>query len=172
MTNKGRSKPTLPRSKKTVEPTGAMTILMLPGAALKGIELPTGAVVAIVSDKPGTVRKIRHRFKGKKIVICRIHEIHAEASAPSSKAREAVINHAASSRTRDHLQSSRASALPKRICEKPVAPTILIKSELDARRIASGRRQTRTGRQPIGCAWPEQSAQLPNPTVSTRTGRW
>jgi hypothetical protein len=95
MINKVQSKPTLRSSKKTVEPAGAMTMLMMPGAVLKGIELPAGAEVAIISDKPETVRKIRHRFKGKQIVICRIQEIHAEASAPSSKAREAVINQAA-----------------------------------------------------------------------------
>lgn len=95
MMNKLRSKPTLPRPKKTVEPTGAMTMLMMPGAVLKGIELPAGAEVAIVSDKPETVKKIRHRFKGKHIVIWRIREIHAEASSPNYKAREAVINQAA-----------------------------------------------------------------------------
>jgi hypothetical protein len=95
MTNKVQSKPTLPRSKKTVEPAGAMTMLMMPGAALKGIELPAGAEVAIVSDKPETVKRIRYRFKGKQIVIWRIHEIHAGAPSPSSKTREAVINQAA-----------------------------------------------------------------------------
>jgi hypothetical protein len=72
-----------------------MTMLMMPGAVLKGIQLPAGAEVAIVSDKPETVKKIRHRFKGKRRVIWRIHEIPAKASSPSSKAQEAVINQAA-----------------------------------------------------------------------------
>jgi hypothetical protein len=86
MMDKVRSKPTLPRSKKTVEPTGAMIMLMMPGAVLKGIELPAGAQVAIVSNKLETVKRIRHQFKGKHI-IWRIREIHAEASSPNSKAR-------------------------------------------------------------------------------------
>lgn len=95
MSNKVQSKPTLPRSRKTVEPTGVMTMLMMPGAVLKGIELPAGAEVAIVSDKPETVKKIWHRFKGKHRVSWKIREIHAEASSASSKAPEAVINQAA-----------------------------------------------------------------------------
>jgi hypothetical protein len=33
MMDKLRSKPTLPRSKKTVEPTSALTMLMMPGDA-------------------------------------------------------------------------------------------------------------------------------------------
>jgi hypothetical protein len=58
----------------------------MPGAVLKGIELPAGAQVAIVSNKLETVKRIRHQFKGKHI-ISRIREIHAEASSPNSKAR-------------------------------------------------------------------------------------
>lgn len=95
MTHKVQSKPALPTTKKTVEPTGVMTMLMMPGAVLKGIQLPAGAEVAIISDRPETVKKIRYRYKGKHLVIRKIHEIHAEASSRSSKAREAVINQAA-----------------------------------------------------------------------------
>jgi hypothetical protein len=92
MANKVQSKPTPPAAKKPVEPTGTMTMLMLSGAVLKGAQLPAGAEVAIVSQKPGTVKKIRDRFKGN---LRTVWKIHAGAfSAPSSK-RETVINQAA-----------------------------------------------------------------------------
>jgi hypothetical protein len=94
MRQKVQSKSPLPASKKTVGPTGVMTMLMMPGAVLKGIQLPAGAEVAIVSDKPETVKKIRH-LKGKRRVVWTVREIAGKALSPSSKAQEAVINQAA-----------------------------------------------------------------------------
>lgn len=92
MANKIQSKPTLPAAKKAVEPTGMMTMLMISGAVLKGIPLPAGAEVAIVSQEPGTVKKIRDRFKGN---LRTVWKIPAAALYPLSSKREAVINKAA-----------------------------------------------------------------------------
>jgi hypothetical protein len=94
MSQKVQSKSPLPVAKKPVGPTGVMTMLMMPGAVLKGMQLPPGAKVAIVSDKPETVKKIRHP-KGKRRVVWTVREIATKALSPTSKAQEAVINQAA-----------------------------------------------------------------------------
>ncbi len=95
MASKVQSKPMLSRSKKAVEPAGTMTMLMMPGVELKGIQLPADAEVAIVSRKAETVKKIRHRFRGSFGVSWRIHRILANTLPRSSKAQGAVINQAA-----------------------------------------------------------------------------
>lgn len=48
MAHKVQSRPAPPAAKKPIEPTGTMTMLMLSGAVLKGVQLPAGAEVAIV----------------------------------------------------------------------------------------------------------------------------
>ena len=92
MANKVQSKPASPGVKKPVAPSGTMTMLMLSGAVLKGVPLPAGAEVAIVSQKPGTVKKIRDRFKGN---LRSVWEIHAAAISATSSEKETVINQAA-----------------------------------------------------------------------------
>jgi hypothetical protein len=92
MAHKVQSRPAPPAAKKPIEPTGTMTMLMLSGAVLKGVQLPAGAEVAIVSQKPSTVKKIRDRFKGNLRTVLKINA--AAFSATSSK-RETAINRAA-----------------------------------------------------------------------------
>jgi len=92
MAHKVQSRPAPPAAKKPVEPTGTMTMLMLSGAVLKGVQLPAGAEVAIVSQKPSTVKKIRDRFKGN---LRTVWKINAAAISATSSKRETAINRAA-----------------------------------------------------------------------------
>jgi hypothetical protein len=92
MAQKVQSKPAPPAAKKPVEPTGTMTMLMLSGAVLKGVQLPAGAEVAIVSQKPSTVKKIRNRFKGN---LRSVWKINAAAISATSSKRETVVSQAA-----------------------------------------------------------------------------
>jgi hypothetical protein len=93
MKSKVQSKPpTLPAAKKAAGPTGTMTMLMLSGSVLKGVQLPAGAEVAIVSQEPGTVKKIRDRFKGN---LRTVWKIQAAALSSTTRKRQAVINQAA-----------------------------------------------------------------------------
>ena len=92
MAHKVQSRPAPPAAKKPIEPTGTMTMLMLSGAVLKGVQLPAGAEVAIVSQKPSTVKKIRDRFKGN---LRTVLTINAAAFSASSSKRETAINRAA-----------------------------------------------------------------------------
>jgi hypothetical protein len=94
MSQKVQSKSPLPAAKKPVRQTGVMTMLMMPGAVLKGIQLPAGAKVAIVSDRPETVKKIRHP-KGKRRVFRTVREIAANALSQTSRTQNAVINQTA-----------------------------------------------------------------------------
>lgn len=95
MTNKVQSKPTPSTTRKTVKPTGVMTVLMVrgdPATALKGIRLPAGAGVAIVSDSLETVKKIRNRSKGN---FGLFQKFYTKVLSPNPKTQEAVINQAA-----------------------------------------------------------------------------
>jgi hypothetical protein len=92
MTNKIQSKPAVPAAKKAAEPIGTLTMLMLSGSVLKGVQLPAGAEVAIVSQKPGTVKKIRDRFRDN---LRTVWEIPAAALSQTASKRQTVVNHAA-----------------------------------------------------------------------------
>jgi hypothetical protein len=95
MTSKVQSKPTPSTTRKAVKPTGVLTVLMVrgdPATALKGIRLPAGAGVAIVSDSLETVKKIRNRSKG---LFRPFRQFYTKVLSPNPKAQEAVINQAA-----------------------------------------------------------------------------
>jgi hypothetical protein len=72
-----------------------MTVLMVrgdPATVLKGIRLPAGAGVAIVSHSPETVKEIRNRSKGN---FGLFRKFRTKVLSPNPKAQEAVINQAA-----------------------------------------------------------------------------
>ncbi len=95
MARKVQSNTISPTARKTSAPSGVMTMLMVTGdpvAALRGVRLPAGTEVAIVSPSPETVKQLRHRGKARFGVL---RKIYGKTLSPSSKAQEAVINQAA-----------------------------------------------------------------------------
>ena len=95
MARKVQSNTRSPTARKTLAPTGVMTMLMVTGdpvAALRGARLPAGTEVAIVSPSPETVKQLRHRSKARFGVL---RKIYGKPLSSSSKTLEAVINQAA-----------------------------------------------------------------------------
>src|SRR3982074_3066310 len=95
MTRKVQSETTSRTVSKTLAPTGVMAMLTVkgdPATALKGVRLPPGAEVAIVSSSPETVKQLRNRSKSRFGVW---RKIYAKSFSPNSKIQEAVINQAA-----------------------------------------------------------------------------
>jgi hypothetical protein len=69
-----------------------LTVKGDPATVLKGVRLPPGAEVAIVSTRPETVQKLRSRSK---LRFGLLRKIYAKTLSPRSKMQEAVINQAA-----------------------------------------------------------------------------
>lgn len=95
MTSKVQSKSTPPIARKTVDPTGVMTVIMVkgdPATVLKSIRLPADAGVAIVSNSPETVKKIRNRSKKN---FGPFQKFQTRLLSPNPNTQEAVIDQAA-----------------------------------------------------------------------------
>lgn len=95
MTRKVQSETTSPTVRKALAPTGVMAMLTVKGdpvSALKGVRLPPGAEVAIVSSSPQTVEKLRNKSRAR---FGALRKIYAKTFSSGSKAQDAVINQAA-----------------------------------------------------------------------------
>jgi hypothetical protein len=95
MTNKVRSTPASRGVRKTVNPSGELTVLMVrgdPATVLKRVRLPAEARVAIVSHSLETVKKIRNRTKGS---FGPFRKFYTKVRSPDPKAKQAAIDQAA-----------------------------------------------------------------------------